>query len=60
MKARSTEILHIEGEIGKQHIRILIYMHIYTKKGSDNETKTHYKKIAEKIRQMPKENEIQQ
>ena len=35
---RSTEILHVEGEIGKEQIRIVL---VYTKTGNDNEAKDH-------------------
>ena len=52
---RSTEILHVEGEIGKEQIRIVL---VYMKTGN-NETK-HNKKIIEEIGQIVKEKEIQQ
>ena len=45
MKTKSTEILHIEGEIGKEQIRIVL---VYTKTGNDNETKDHNKKNNKK------------
>ena len=44
MTRRSTEILHVEGEIGKEQIRIML---VYMKTGNDNETKEHNKKIME-------------
>ena len=39
MTMRSTEILHVEGEIGKEQIRIVL---VYMKTGNDIETKEHY------------------
>ena len=52
MKIRSTEILHVEGEIGKEEIRIVL---VYMKTGNDNETKDHNKKIIEEIGQILEE-----
>ena len=46
---RSTEILHVEREIGKELIRIVL---VYMKRGNDNETKEHNKKIMEEIGQI--------
>ena len=57
MTTRSTEILHVEGEIGKEQIRIVL---VYMKTGNDNETKEHNKKIIEEIGQIVEEKEIQQ
>ena len=57
MTTRSTEILHVEGEIGKKRIRIVL---VYMKTGNDNETKEHNKKIIEEIGQIVEEKEIQQ
>ena len=57
MTTRSTEILHVEGEIGKEQIRIVL---VYMKTGNDNETKKHNKKIIEEIGQIIEEKEIQQ
>ena len=49
MITRSTEILHVEGEIGKEQIRIVL---VYMKTGNDNETKEHNKKIMDEIGQI--------
>ena len=57
MTTRSTEILHVEGEIGKEQIRIVL---VYMKTGNDNETKERNKKIIEEIGQIFEEREIQQ
>ena len=57
MTTKSTEILHVEGEIGKEQIRIVL---VYMKTGNDNETKEHNKKIIEEIGQIVEEKEIQQ
>ena len=57
MTTRSTEILHVEGEIGKEQIRIVL---AYIKTGNDNETKELNKKIIEEIGQLLEEREIQQ
>ena len=57
MTTRSTEILHLEGEIGKEQIRIVL---VYMKTGNDNETKEHNKKMIEEIGQIVEEKEIQQ
>ena len=57
MTTRSTEIMHVEGEIGKEKIRIVL---VYMKTGNDNETKEHKKKIIEEIGQIVEEKEIQQ
>ena len=57
MTTRSTEILHVEGEIEKGQIRIVL---VYMKSGNDNETKEHNKKIIEEIGQILKEREIKQ
>ena len=57
MTTRSTEILHVEREIGKEQIRIVL---VYMKTGNDNETKEHNKKIIEEIGQIVEEKEIQQ
>ena len=59
MTTRSTEILHVEGEIGKEKIRIVL---VYMKTGNDNETKEHEhnKKIIEEIGQIVEKKEIQQ
>ena len=58
MTTKSTEILHVEGEIGKEQIRIAL---VYMKTGIDNETKEHNKKkIIEEIGQIVEEKEIQQ
>ena len=57
MTTRSTEILHVEGEIGKEQIMIVL---VYMKTGNDNETKEHNKKIIEEIGQIVEETEIQQ
>ena len=46
MITRRAEILHAEGEIGKEQIRIVL---VYMKTGNDNETKDHNKKIIEEI-----------
>ena len=54
---RSTEILHVEGKMGKEQIRIVL---VYMKTGNDNETKDHNKKIIEEIGQILEEREIQQ
>ena len=59
MTTRSTEILHVEGEIGKEQIRIVSLL-VYMKTGNDNETKEHNKKIIEEIGQLVEEREIQQ
>ena len=45
MKTKNTEILHVEGEIGNEQIRILL---VCMKTGNDNETKDHNKKIIER------------
>ena len=57
MTTRSTEILHVEGDIGKEQIRIVL---AYMKTGNDNETKEHNEKIIEEIVQILEEREIQQ
>ena len=49
MKTRSTEILHVEEDIGKENNRIVL---VYMKTGNDNETKNHNKKIIEEIGQI--------
>ena len=54
---RSTEILHVEGKIGKEQIRIVL---VYMKTRNDNETKDHNKKLIEEIGQILEEREIQQ
>ena len=54
MTTRSTEILHVEGEIGKEQIRIVL---VNMKTGNDNETKDHNKKIIEEIGQILVERE---
>ena len=54
---RSTEILHVEGEIGKELIRIVL---VHMKTRNDNETKEHNEKIIEEIGQILEEREIQQ
>ena len=56
MKTRSTEISHVEGEIGKDQIRIVL---VYMKTGNDNETKDHNKKIIEEIGHILGNREIQ-
>ena len=43
---RITEILHVEGEIETEQIRIVL---VYMKTGNDNETKDPNKKIIEEI-----------
>ena len=53
MTTRSTEILHVEGEIGREQIRIVL---VYMKTGNDNEKKN----IIEEIGQIVEEKEMQQ
>ena len=57
MTTRSTEILHVEVEIGKEQIRIVL---VYMKTGNHYETKDRNKKITEEIGQILEEREIQQ
>ena len=52
MTTRSTEILHVEVEIGKEQIRIVL---VYMKTGNHYETKDHNKKITEELGQILKE-----
>ena len=49
--------MHVEGEIGKDQIRIVL---VCMKTGTDNETKDHNNKIIEEIGQIFKKREIQQ